>query len=422
MGALTLAGDGALLYEPPLNDSGVTTFTYQASDGALHDIATVTITITAVNDPPDAQPDIYTTNLDTPLTVAAPGLLANDSDVEGATLQAFAVISPSHGAANVAPDGAFVYTPTTGFTGVDTFAYQAFDGALSATATVTVTVNGPPTAEDVAVFTQEELTATVRLIPDHASDPEHDPLVVSAVGTPVTGTTSLSGTTGVRYAPALNFTGVETFTYTVADPGGLTATARVTVTVGGVNDPPVAVDDEVTTPEDQPVTIAVLANDYDPDGQTPQLLSVTAPVQGSVRIVGSRVAYTPLANVYGADTFTYTIGDGVLTATARVTVTIAPVNDLPTLDPLVDLALEPGAGEHIVTLSGISTGADNETQPLDVSAASSNLALIPDPSVVYDGASSTGELRFTPTAGLTGTATSASPSATVSRRRSAPLT
>jgi len=405
IGSLTLAGNGSLLYEPSLNYTGVTSFTYRADDGASDDLATAIITVTAVEDPPVAQPDAYTTNLDTPLSTGAPGLLANDSDPEGATLQAFPALSPTHGTADVALDGAFVYTPTAGFTGEDPFAYRAFDGNLSTTATVTVTVNAPPTAGDVAVFTQEEVTATIRLIPDHTSDPENEPLIVSAVDAPPTGTTSISGTTGVHYTPAINFTGIETFTYTVADPGGLTATARVSVTVGGVNDPPVAVDDAVTTPEDQPVSIPVLDNDYDPDGQTPQLLSVTTPAQGTAQISAHTVDYTPATDFASVETFTYTVSDGVLTATARVTVTVTPVNDPPTLDPLADLALEPSAAEQVVAMDGIGTGATNESQPLDVTAVSSNPTLIPDPTVSYDGVSTTGELRFTPTAGLTGTAT-----------------
>jgi hypothetical protein len=405
VGSLTLAGNGALLYEPPLNAYGVVTFTYRVSDGGLSATATVTLTLTAVDDPPDVQADAYTTNLNTPLTVAAPGLLGNDSDPEGAGLTATLATAPGHGDATVALDGALTYTPTVGYHGVDTFAYRVSDGGLSAMATVTLTVNGPPSAGDVAIFTQEEISTTLRLIPDHTSDPEGDTLVVSAVGAPLSGTATLSGTTGVTYTPVPNFSGVDTFIYTVADPGGLTATGRITVTVGGINDAPVAVDDVVTTPEDRPVTVVVMDNDSDPDGQTPQLLSVGAPVQGSARIVGSGVAYTPRADFYGTDGFTYLIGDGVLTATARVTVTVTAVNDLPTLAPPADRALEPSAGEQVVALSGIGAGAPNESQPLDVIAASSNPTLIPDPSIIYDGASTTGELRFTPTAGLTGTAT-----------------
>jgi subtilisin-like proprotein convertase family protein len=404
MGALTLAGNGSLLYEPPLEYSGVTSFTYKVSDGALHDFATVAITITAVNDPPVAQDDAYTTDMDIPLVVGAPGLLGNDSDAEGTMLKASLTTSPTHGTADVVLDGAFIYTPTLSFFGVDTFDYQASDGVSRTPAVVTITVNGPPTTGDVAVFTQEDIPATIRLIPDHANDPEGDTLTMTAVGTPITGATALSGTTGVYYTPAPDFTGVEIFTYTVADPRGLTASAWITVTVGGVNDPPVAVDDQLEISEDHAVSISVLDNDHDLEA-TLQLVGITTPAQGSAEIEGRAVRYTPLPDFYGVDGFTYTISDGVLTATARVTITVTSVNDLPTLDPLADLALEPDAGEQVVTLSGIDTGADNEPQPLDVTAASSNPSLIPDPSISYDGASTTGELRFTPTAGLTGSAT-----------------
>src|SRR5206468_1242288 len=89
-GTLTLNGDGSLVYMPALNYNGVDTFTYKASDGqAQSGVATATITVTPVNDAPvAANDDNYTTPEDTQLTVIAPGVLANDSDVDGDALSA----------------------------------------------------------------------------------------------------------------------------------------------------------------------------------------------------------------------------------------------------------------------------------------------------------------------------------------------
>src|SRR5262249_15113440 len=128
---------------------------YRASDGQAYSApATVTIAIGAVNDPPVAHPDAYATDEDTPLHVAAPGVLANDIDVEGDPLSAILVSPPSHGTVTLQPDGHFTYVPAANFNGVDSFTYRANDGALdSSAAVVTLTVNpvnDPPTAVDDA--------------------------------------------------------------------------------------------------------------------------------------------------------------------------------------------------------------------------------------------------------------------------------
>src|SRR5439155_1198461 len=98
-GTLTPNGDGSLVYLPALNFNGTDSFTYKASDGqAQSGVATVTITVTPVNDAPvAANDDSYTTPEDTHLTVSAPGVLVNDSGVDGDTLSAVLVSGPTHG-------------------------------------------------------------------------------------------------------------------------------------------------------------------------------------------------------------------------------------------------------------------------------------------------------------------------------------
>jgi hypothetical protein len=150
--------DGTITYTPNPDFCGTDSFTYQACDpsGAC-DTATVTITVTCVNDAPVAQDDTYTTNEDTPLVVAKPGILGNDYDVDGDPLTAVLVSGPAHGTLALNPDGSFTYTPNPNFYGTDTFTYRAFDGALySNVATVTITVsfvNDPMEASDVSLRT-----------------------------------------------------------------------------------------------------------------------------------------------------------------------------------------------------------------------------------------------------------------------------
>src|SRR5205823_715162 len=118
-GTLTLNGDGSFTYMPALNYNGVDSFTYKASDGqAQSGVATVTITVTPVNDAPvAANDDSYTTPEDTQLTVSAPGVLANDSDVDGDALSAVLVSGPSHGTLTLNGDGSFRYSTALNYNG-----------------------------------------------------------------------------------------------------------------------------------------------------------------------------------------------------------------------------------------------------------------------------------------------------------------
>ena len=131
-GSLVFHADGAFEYTPLFNDNGVVTFTYQVSDSLeLSAPATVTITIQAINDPPIANSDIYTTTGSSPLIISAPGILENDTDVDSGVLTVILVSSTLSGTLQLEVDGAFTYIPFPGFTGTDIFSYHAYDGSLT---------------------------------------------------------------------------------------------------------------------------------------------------------------------------------------------------------------------------------------------------------------------------------------------------
>lgn len=143
---------------------------------------------------------------------------------------------------------------------------------------------------------------------------------------------------------------VETVTYTVKDNQGNTDTATLKITVNGVNDAPVALADSAVTNEDSAVTINVLANDTDIDnGDTKSIQSVTNGQNGTVTINGNNVVYSPNANFFGNDTFTYVVRDAAgATSTGSVTVTVNPVNDGPTVTASLP-ALNNGSFENSMT-------------------------------------------------------------------------
>jgi VCBS repeat-containing protein len=140
-GTLVLQPDGSFTYTPTLNTNGVDFFMYKANDGQLDSsFATVSLTIDPVNDAPLAVADVYTTSMGETLVVTAPGILENDSDVDSGSLMATLVQDVAHGTLTLGEDGSFTYIPASGFTGIDSFTYQAYDG-LAWSDVVTVTLN-----------------------------------------------------------------------------------------------------------------------------------------------------------------------------------------------------------------------------------------------------------------------------------------
>jgi len=141
-GTLVLNNDGTFTYTPDANFNGTDTFTYHANDSSDDsNVVTVTITVAAVNDAPTTVNNTYTGVQDTTLTVPAPGVLGNDTDVEASSLTAVIDVTTANGALTLNADGSFSYVPNTGFYGADTFTYHANDGGLDGNvATVTINV------------------------------------------------------------------------------------------------------------------------------------------------------------------------------------------------------------------------------------------------------------------------------------------
>jgi hypothetical protein len=128
----------SVTYTPAANYNGADGFTFKANDGTVDSAAaTVSITITPVNDAPQAANDAYSTHEDAPLVVAAPGILDNDSDIDSAVLTATLVSAPTHALSfALNANGSFSYTPVANYNGTDSFTYKANDGLDSNTVSV----------------------------------------------------------------------------------------------------------------------------------------------------------------------------------------------------------------------------------------------------------------------------------------------
>jgi VCBS repeat-containing protein len=197
----------------------------------------VTITITPVNDAPVAVDDSYTTPEDTTLNVALPGVLANDSDVDGDALSAILVSQPTHGSLTLNPNGGFSYMPAANYNGTDSFTYKANDGqADSGIATVTITitpVNDAPVAVDDSYTTPEDTTLNVALpgVLANDSDADGDTLSAILVSEPTHGSLTLNSDGSFTYVPSADYNGTDSFTYKASDGQARSDVATVTITV-----------------------------------------------------------------------------------------------------------------------------------------------------------------------------------------------
>ena len=328
-GTAEVAAGGGVLYTPAANWRGTDSFTYEVDDGNGGTAsASVEVTVAPVNDLPEAAGDTASTVEDSAVVV---DVLANDTDIDGDSLRVASVSAPENGTAAVAAGGV-LYTPAPNWHGTDSFTYEVGDGnggTASATVEVTVApVNDVPEAADDEAATDEDEAVAVDVLAND-TDPDGDSLRVSSVSAPANGMAEVAAG-GVRYTPAANWHGTDSFTYEIDDGNGGTASASVEVMVVPVNDVPEAVGDSASTVEDEAVEVDVLANDTDIDGDGLRVAAVSAPENGSAAITAGGVLYTPAANWHGTDSFTYEVDDGNGgTASASVEVTVAPVNDAP---------------------------------------------------------------------------------------------
>lgn len=315
----------------PTNDTSTLTIQNPVDDVATWTLGTGQFTY--VNCPPTANPDSASVNEGASVSI---NVVANDNDPDGTVDPTSVAIAtaPTDGTATPNPDGTITYTSNACNGGSDTFTYTVNDnnGATSAAATVTVDVNCKPIANPDSATTNKSTAVTISVLAND-SDPDGtlDASTVTVATQPTNGTTTVNADGSITYTPNADFTGTDTFTYTVNDNEGLSSDAA-TVTVR-VNTPPVADDDSAQTNQNTPVTINVLDGDTDADGTlvASTVAVTTAPTNGSTTVnADGTITYTPNSGINGTDSFKYTVkdNDGATSNEATVTVTVnnvAPV-------------------------------------------------------------------------------------------------
>ncbi|HCG5511714.1 TPA: tandem-95 repeat protein, partial [Vibrio parahaemolyticus] len=228
-------------------------------------------------------------------------------------------------------NGVATITPTADWNGKETITFTAKDPS-GESVSQTVDFKVAPVADIVAdkATVVEDTPTIIKVLGNDTFEDDGKVVSLDAENSPKNGTVIVNSDGTVTYTPDDNYVGEDAFTYIVTS-GGVSESTTVEVNVTPVNDAPVAKNDISTTQEDTAVTIDVLSNDTDVDGDKLSIQSATVPeAQGKVEIVDGKLVFTPAENFNGDAEITYTVTDGQLTDEAKVTVTVNPVNNAPT--------------------------------------------------------------------------------------------
>jgi Big-like domain-containing protein len=346
-GTVSIDGNKAI-YRPITGFHGEDQFEYTAFDEIDYSVpAVVTIMVKEVvplpvNQAPIAE-DIYVTmDQDQQVEFA---LLATDPDGdEGLT---YSIKSqPANGSVSISEAGnTAILIPNSGFYGTDSFTYEVSDETdTSEPATVGITVlqvitppvNTAPVADDLDVTTVQDQFVEFTL---SGTDDEMDDLEFSVAEPPEHGTIEIKNSKAT-YTPDLGHFGSDSFTYTAYD-GKLTSDpANVTITIDEAvvipeNNAPTAADMDVTTDQYTAVTFTLPGSDLDEGAELIYAIE-TQPMNGTVSIRGDQAVYTPDAETYGEDSFTYKVSDGMeVSDPAEVTISINAVEPPPAIEELV---------------------------------------------------------------------------------------
>ncbi|TLM70150.1 MAG: tandem-95 repeat protein, partial [Actinobacteria bacterium] len=389
-GELAMLSNGRYIYVPAPDFCGTDSFRYRAYDGGLYSAAaTVTITVTPVNDAPVASADATACDEDVP---ASGDVLANDTDADGDELSASVVSGPAHGTLDLALGGAYTYTPAADWYGIDGFAYAVSDGQggtdIGSVTIVVAAVNDAPTAAPDAFAASDGVPVSGSVLAND-TDVEGDPLAAEIVSGVAHGTLDFDADGTFTYTADIGYSGEDSFVYRADDGTDLSAPAIVTFTVTLTNDAPVALADGYTTAEDEALSVpaisGVLANDSDPHGDLLTAVLVGDVAHGELALLPSgQLIYVPDAGFSGADSFTYQAFDGAsFSEVVAVTITVTPVNDAPVA------ADDSAACDEDTTASGdvVANDSDADGDGLAVSVASpaahGTVDLAPDGAYTY---------------------------------------
>jgi gliding motility-associated-like protein len=447
-GTVTVNASGIIAYTPTVNFYGTATASYTVNDntGATSNVATITITVSPINDAPIANNDLASADENETITF---NVVANDIDIDGTVNPATVDLNLAQagiqntgtgtgGAFAVSATGDVTYTPSLNFNGTAMIQYRVNDntGTASNTATFSIlvnSVNSLPVANNDATTINEDAIATLSLVgndtdPDGTINAATVDLNTSVAGIQnsytlaAQGVFSVNGSGVLTFDPVDNFNGIASITYTVNDNVGATSNqATITITVNGVNDAPVATNDVATASDGVAVLIDVVANDTDIDGTiNPATVDLdvaasgiqtnkTVAAQGTWTVnTAGIVTFTSVANFNATATLLYRVNDngGATSNSGTISVTVSAINDPPVANNDAGTSSE----DNVLNINVIA----NDTDP-DGSINGSTIDLNPSTPGIQNtitnasgtftaSAVSPGIVIYTPAANFTGSA------------------
>ena len=367
------AASGALLYAPKPDVWGEDVVVVAVDDGTTSTEAALAVSISAVPDAPRTHAATWQLQEDIEAETTLPGV-----DVDGDALT-FTLRSESKlGTVRIvdAHKGTVAFTPRQDLSGTDEVTFEVSDGVTTVPGVLSMNiepVNDAPVATPLLLSTNEDtaVSGTV-LMNDVDGDALHLVIVSQPKDASVKVDNAARGT--ISIAPAHDFNGDIVFQVAAAEALS-SKPVDVTISVKPVNDAPVALPQSRTTAEDKPITQSLVATDVDHDKLSYQLKK--APERGTVVIDPDtgRYTYTSRKNTYGQDAFVFTVSDGALSSTARVSLRVNPLDDPPVASD--GTLISPRAGR----VTGKLQGRDPEGSPLLfrlVSSPSMGKAVITD--------------------------------------------
>lgn len=384
-GALEAFNSGAFNYTPKENYFGEDRFTYQIQDASGQSAqGSVILQINNVPDAPLVENEILNVDMN---VVSVLDVLANDTNLDGLQEQLMLLsASAAFGSVSIEQSQTLLYTPANNFEGVDTVTYEVQTHDVSGnspsadlpttTGIATVEVfppNDPPTAVDDHFSINEDTVASFDVIAND-TDPENDALTLINVSfateldpgdvETTLGSVSISDNQ-VAFTPANNLNGEVVLNYEIQDIRRQTSNAKIIVTLLSVNDPPQTQPDQASTLEDSAVSVNVLANDSDPEGDTLRIVNVDTN-DGNASIQDESIDFTPNINFNGTASITYTVADTSNdTSTEVLSITVIPVNDAPIAN---DDTATTSFGQTI-TLSPLVNDSDPDGEVIVISGA-----------------------------------------------------
>ena len=347
-------GDSCFTYVPDPDYNGLDTLYIELCDNStppVCDTLIIPIVVTPVDDNPKVVNGAgipiskltFNINEDSPINVCLNAVDPDNQPLDVNSYSTYTNRGVVMGLAN--NDTCFTYTPNLNYFGIDSILVYTCDNSVPPNCDSTVVVfniapvNDAPYAINDTTVTTENVPVNVQVLLNDKDTVEFaalDTAGVTIVTAPLNGSTIVNANGTIDYIPTNGFAGIDSLEYRVCDKGvplpGACATAWIFITVDPINDPPVAVNDLITTGQNTPVTIDVTLNDSDPenDNLTVSIITGGGPFNGTIGLIGSSLTYTPGSGFCGVDSVYYRICDDGIPSkcdSAYVIISVVPEDD-----------------------------------------------------------------------------------------------